>query len=69
MPIIRVFLEGCNIIAESKSKKAFQVQHRDRLHWLAKSQIDDPQRLEVGDQDVTIGIPEWLAEKIGVEGD
>lgn len=38
-------------------------------HWLPKSQLEDPEKFEEGDQDITIGMTEWIAEQKGIEGE
>lgn len=59
-----IFLEGCRIV--KLTNRAVLIEHDDEERWIPLSVIDDPERLEVGDADITIGVKEWFAEKEGI---
>ena len=60
-----VDLDNCTILAESDM--AFRVEYEGDIQWIAKSQIEQHDRLDVGDEDVNISVTEWLCERIGWE--
>jgi hypothetical protein len=62
-----VTLENCSIL--NATQKALEIEHNGEIFWLPKSQIEDPDRLKVGDSDVTVLITEWIADQKGIEGD
>lgn len=59
-----VFLEGCRVVR--LTNRAALIEHNDEEIWIPLSVIDDPERLEVGDTDLTIGVKEWFADKEGI---
>lgn len=62
-----VHLEDCTVVRETDA--ALLVKYDGTQYWLPKSQIADPDSLEVGDEGVTVSITEWIAEEKGIEVD
>jgi len=54
------------IIGESDS--AFLCRIDGEEMWIPKSQITDPEIYERGDEDVTVSMTQWIADKKGIEG-
>lgn len=40
-----------------------------RDYWLPKSQLEEPDKFEEGDRDITIGMTEWIANEKEIEGE
>jgi hypothetical protein len=34
--------------------------------WIPKSQVEDPDEIEIGDEDIGVNIAEWLAAREGL---
>lgn len=51
------------------TEKAIHVQRGDDFYWLPKSQIEEPDKFEVGDRNITVGMTEWIAQQKEIEGD
>lgn len=62
-----VYLEDCTI--KSISDAAIEVVYEGEKIWFPKSQMQDFDRLEKGDENVTVCITTWIAAKKGIEGD
>lgn len=52
-----------------ETDRAFLVSIDGDEVWLPRSQIADADDYEVGDQDVTLGITEFIAREKGLEAD
>lgn len=61
-----VHLDVAKIVRETDSAFLVRLESGDE-HWVPKSQISDPEDYEVGDEDVTISITEWLAQQKGLD--
>lgn len=55
-----VTLENCNI--RKITEKAILIEWKDGDYWIPKSCIEDPDRLEVGDDNITVLITETIAK-------
>ncbi len=62
-----VHLSVAKIVRETDAAFLVRLEDGDEEVWLPKSQISDPEDYEVGDEDVTISITEWLAQQKGLE--
>lgn len=62
-----VHLEDCTIIRETAM--AFMIGYDGGEYWIPKSQIADPDTYDEGDEGVTVSITEFIADKLGIEGD
>ncbi len=51
---------------ERETDAAFLIRFEDGTHWIPKSQLSEPDRLEVGDEDVTVTMTDWIAEQKGL---
>jgi hypothetical protein len=61
-----VYLDVAKIHA--MTEKAMRVELEDgELLWLPLSQCADADSFEVGDENLTVGITEWLAKEKGIE--
>jgi hypothetical protein len=60
-----VWLEECNV--KRLTAKAVLIEHDGEEHWLPLTQVNEPARLEVGDEGITIGITEWIASEKGID--
>jgi hypothetical protein len=60
-----VWLEGCRV--KKITAAAILIEYDDEEHWIPISQIDQPDRLEQGDEDITIGVTEWIAKQKGIQ--
>lgn len=52
-----------------ETDKAFLVIIDGDERWIPKTQIADSSDYEVGDKNITISITDFIAEKLGIEGD
>lgn len=62
-----VFLEGCFVAAATE--KALLVEYDDEQYWIPRSQIEDGEKYEKGDEDVTLAITEFIAREKGIDTD
>lgn len=55
---------NCALLIEDR-EKAIQIEHKGVVAWIPKSQIDYQrrQKLPSGKIEITLHIPEWLAEE------
>lgn len=60
-----VHVEVEKITAETD--KAFAMTIDGEQHWIPKSQMADPDDYEVGDEEVTVSISEFIAEQKGLD--
>lgn len=60
-----VHLDVDRIVAETDA--AFLLLVDDEEIWFPKSQIDSPESYEVGDEDCTVSVTEWIARQKGIE--
>ena len=60
-----VHLEGCEVVAQTES--ALLINYDDTEYWIPRTQIKGEDTYDVGDEDVTISITEWIAKKKGIE--
>jgi hypothetical protein len=60
-----IWLENCKILRVTE--RAIQVEHDDGIFWFPISQVEDADRFETGDEDVSVGITEWIAKQKGIE--
>ena len=51
---------------EKETEKALLVEFGDRQVWIPLSQVADPDDYSEGDQNGTISVREWFAEKEGL---
>ncbi len=49
-----------------ETEKAFAMTIAGEQHWIPKSQMADPDDYEVGDEEVTVSLTEWIAEEKGL---
>jgi hypothetical protein len=59
-----IYIEAIRIVHITES--AMLVELEDQSVWLPLSQVDEVDRLEEGDENITIGITPWIAEKNGL---
>lgn len=60
--------ETCEVdvdFIKAETDKAWLFVIDDEETWVAKSQITDGDELEIGDENVTVTVPMWLAEQNG----
>ena len=62
-----VYLERCEIVHETD--RAMLINYDGNKIWVPKSQINELDRLDVGDTNVTVPISRWFAEKEGIDGE
>jgi len=62
-----VYLEDCTI--KSISDAAIEVVYEGERIWFPKSQMQDFDRLEKGDENVTVCVTEWIAKQKNIEVD
>lgn len=60
-----VYLNNCHVIGDTD--KAILVEYDDEEVWLPRSQIDDGDKYETGDADVTLAVTEFIAREKGLE--
>lgn len=65
-----VHLEVAKIVRETDSAFFLELggERAGEEQWLPKSQIHASEDYEVGDEDLTISVTEWIAEKKGLVG-
>jgi len=63
-----VHLERCAILRETESAFLILIDEDGQEEWIPKSQIhpESVNELAVGDEDVTVTISEWIADKKGL---
>lgn len=54
---------------EQVTPNAICIKYRGQRIWLPKSQIEEPEKFDYGDTDVTIGMSEWIAQQKEIEGE
>lgn len=59
-----VHLDVERIVKETAA--AFLLQLEDRQVWVPKSVVSDAENYEEGDEDCTVSVAEWFAEKEGL---
>ena len=60
----------CHIEVEEVLKvtdKAMLLQHADGQDWFPLSQVDEPEKYEAGDKNVTVSVTEWIAKERGFD--
>jgi hypothetical protein len=62
-----VYLENVFIVRVTEKALFARLEDGDS-HWFPFSQVEDPDRLNTGDE-CTLGITEWIAKKNGIETD
>lgn len=62
-----VHLENCCI--KHETDKAFLIVYDDAEYWVPRSQLADPDDLEVGANGVTVSVTEWWAFLNALDGD
>lgn len=60
-----VHMEGCFI--QKATEKALLVHYNGVVYWLPRSMVSNGDNFDTGDRDVTISIPERIAEEKGIE--
>lgn len=60
-----VHLEGCFV--QRTTEKALLVQYNGESYWLPRAAVSNGGNFDAGDRNVTISIPERLAEEKGIE--
>ena len=58
------YIEVERIVHETQ--KAFLVKIEEGTHWIPKSQVADSESYESGDENVTLAITSFIAEKLGL---
>jgi hypothetical protein len=62
-----VFLEDCTIKAMTEKAMLVECEQLDEPAWIPLSQVEDPDKFEVGDKEISVGVTEWWAKKNGIE--
>lgn len=63
-----VWLEECKIVR--RTDKAILIKYDGAEYWIPDSQMDDPEAyrsFKDGEDGITIGISEWIANEKGIE--
>lgn len=60
-----VHLEGCFI--RKTTEKALLIEYRGTEYWLPRAAVSNGDNFDTGDRDVTISIPERLAQEKDIE--
>ena len=61
-----VHLDVDKIVHETDSAFLLRLQDGEEI-WMPKSQIDNPDIYQTGDEDLTISVTEWIAREKGLE--
>ena len=60
-----VYLDDCTIL--NITEGAVEVLYEGERVWFPKSQMAELDRLEKGDENVTVCVTEWIAKKKNIE--
>lgn len=52
-----------------ETDEAFLCDISDEETWIPKSQVDEPEAYEEGDEDIDMNVTLWFCEKKGIEFD
>lgn len=62
-----VDLEDCTIVKVTEKAMLVECDQLDGQTWIPLSQVDDPEKFETGDEDITVSVTEWWAKKNDIE--
>jgi hypothetical protein len=62
-----VHIDNCRIVAETEKAFLVDVPEAGEI-WIPRSQVADPDDLNVGDSGRTVSVSEWFAFTKGLDG-
>jgi hypothetical protein len=64
-----VHLDDCTIKHITDKAMLVECDLFDEALWIPLSQVDEPDKFEVGDEGITVSVSEWWAKKNNIEVD
>jgi hypothetical protein len=64
-----VHLDDCTIKHVTANAILVECELFEEAMWIPLSQVDEPDKFEAGDTDITVSVSEWWAKKNNIEVD
>ena len=64
-----VYLDDCTIKHITDKAMLVECEEFDEPKWIPLSQVEDPDKFDIGDEEITVGVSSWWAQKNGLEVD